>query len=104
MEKEKNRDRERRGVNHDCKLYSGGKLLGAKYKIFADSVRFYHVTRNGVKVLDRMNEEDRLKRGGQFLIYWEMSLVCIQCYQRKKFVSEEGCFMGTPYCEWLHSW
>ena len=45
--------------------------------IFADSVRFYHVSRHGFEVCYRKNKEEGSKGGGPFPISWEIYLVCI---------------------------
>ena len=37
-------DRDGAGVKHNFDLISGGKCLGATPGIFADSMRFYHIT------------------------------------------------------------
>ena len=37
-------------------------------------------------------------------IYWDMPMVCTECSQGNKVVIMKGCLLGTPYCEWIHSW
>ena len=37
-------------------------------------------------------------------ISWEIYMVCMECCQGKKAVIMKGCFLGTPDCDWLHSW
>ena len=97
MEKYVNRERVMKGDNHNCDLYSGRKFIGDTSEIFAYSVIFYHVARNGVEVSDRKNEEGLSKGVGPLPISWDMYLVCIECYQGKKIVSVEGYFMVTPF-------
>ena len=44
------------------------------------------------KKLDQQNKGEGSKRGRPLPISWDMSLVCMECYSGKKFVSVEGCF------------
>ena len=36
-------------------------------------------------------------------ISWDVYLVCMECSQGKRVVSMEGCLLGTPEYEWIHS-
>ena len=69
MDKEGERCRVREIFKSDCNLYSGENCLGATPEIFADSVGFSHVARNGVEVLDCQNKEEVLKGGRPLTIY-----------------------------------
>ena len=43
------------------------------------------------KFLDQQNKGEGSKGRGPLQIYWEMSLVCMECTSGKKFLSVEGC-------------
>ena len=66
-------------------------------------MRFSHVVRNWVKVPDWVNLGGRSKGVRTLPISWEISLVCLGCYQGNKVVSVEVFFMRNPDCDWLHS-
>ena len=51
MEIEVNRNMGRQGFRHGRDVYSGVNQLGYTLDIFADSVRFLHVARHGIKFL-----------------------------------------------------
>ena len=92
-----------RGDEHDCDLWSGGKHLEDTPEILTYCVIFSHIARHGVEVWDLNNEEEVSKGEGLSPISWEVSLVFMECSQYKNVVGVEGCFVGTPECEWIHN-
>ena len=53
---------------------------------------------------DWKTKEEGSKRKTLFTIYWEISMVLMECYQGKKVVSVEVFIMVTPDSEWIRSW
>ena len=85
IERGRNRERGRQGVNHDCDIYLGTKRLGATLEIITDSQRVFHVACHGEIFLDRKSYEEGLKGSGTLSIPFEMYLVCMEFSKGKSF-------------------